>query len=179
MDEIELFKLIEGCKNHKRLAQKELYKNYFGYSLKICLRYANNKDEAIELVNDGFMKVFTKLNLYDKNHPFKPWLGKIMINTAIDYYRQHIKKTKMEDIEKVNELSAEENILANLQYNDLVMLIQKLSITYRTIFNLFVIDGFSHAEISEKLSISEGASKSNLFKARQQLKKIILNSEEQ
>ncbi|OAQ41870.1 RNA polymerase subunit sigma-70 [Pedobacter psychrophilus] len=177
MDNTQLLKLLEDCKNRKRLAQKELYKNFFGYALKICLRYSNDKNEAIEMVNDGFMKVYNKLHLYNENYEFKSWLGKIMINTAIDHYRQKIKKLNMEDLDKIEDQGKEDNILAGLKYQDLLKLIQKLSIAYRTVFNLFVIDGFSHIEISEKLSISEGTSKSNLFKARQQLKEMILQVE--
>lgn len=179
MDNLELFKLLEGCKNQKRLEQKELYKNFYGFALKICLRYANDREEAIELVNDGFMKVFNKLHLYNESFEFKAWLSRIMINTAIDHYRQKIKKISMEDLNKIDDQGKEDNILAGLQYQDLLKLVQKLSIAYRTVFNLFVIDGFSHTEISEKLSISEGTSKSNLFKARQHLKEMIFKLENQ
>lgn len=177
MEEKQLHILLEKCLKKERKAQKELYQVHFGYALKICLRYANDREEAVELVNDGFMKVFTKLHLYQPNYPFKAWLSRIMINTAIDFYRSKIKKLHMEDLEKVGDFEEQENILSSLQYQDLVRLVQKLSVAYRTVFNLFVIDGFSHVEISEKLSISIGTSKSNLFKARQQLKEMILQSE--
>ncbi len=167
--------LIAACKNKDRKAQKALYQFYFGYAFKICLRYANNREEAIELVNDGFMKVFNKLHLYEKDYTFKTWLCRVMINTAIDHYRIKIKKLRMEELEKADKLGSKEDILSALQYQDLVKLVQKLSIAYRTVFNLFVIDGYSHSEIAEKLSISEGTSKSNLFKARQQLKEMIIS----
>ena len=179
MEDKQLHILLEKCLSKDRKAQKELYELYFGYALKICLRYANDRDEAIELVNDGFMKIFTKLHLYQPNYAFKGWLIRIMINTAIDFYRSKIKKLQMEDLEKVGNFKEQENILSGLQYQDIVRLVQKLSVAYRTVFNLFVIDGFSHLEISEKLSISIGTSKSNLFKARQQLKEMILNMENQ
>lgn len=177
MEDIQLQNLLDKCLKKERKAQKELYQIYFGYALKICLRYANDKEEAIELVNDGFMKIFTKLHLYQSNYTFKAWLGRIMINTAIDFYRSKIKKLNMENLENVGEFEEQENILSGLQYQDIVKLVQKLSLAYRTVFNLFVIDGFSHTEISEKLSISVGTSKSNLFKARQQLKEMILSLE--
>ena len=179
MEDKQLHILLEKCLSKDRKAQKELYELYFGHALKICLRYANDRDEAIELVNDGFMKIFTKLHLYQPNYSFKSWLIRIMINTAIDFYRSKIKKLHMEDLEKVGDFKEQENILSGLQYQDIVRLVQKLSVAYRTVFNLFVIDGFSHLEISEKLSISIGTSKSNLFKARQQLKEMILNMENQ
>lgn len=167
--------LIEGCRKKQRKAQKGLYQLYYGYAMKICLRYANDREEALELVNDGFMKVFTKLDLYKPSHSFKSWLSTIMIHTAIDHYRRKIKLQRMEDIEKANDVHGEDHILASLNYQDLLKLVQKLSIAYRTVFNLFVIDGFSHYEIAIKLSITEGTSKSNLFKARQQLREMIID----
>ncbi|MBK0382017.1 sigma-70 family RNA polymerase sigma factor [Pedobacter sp. SD-b] len=177
MEQKETLQIIEGCRKKQRKAQKELYKLYYGYSMKICLRYSNDKEEALELVNDGFMKVFTKLHLYDDKQPFKSWLSTLMIHTAIDHYRRKIKLQRMEDIENASDLHDKDHILSNLNYQDLVKLVQKLSAAYRTVFNLFVIDGFSHQEIADKLSISEGTSKSNLFKARLQLREMILEME--
>lgn len=165
--------IIDGCRKKHRKSQKALYQLYYGYAMKICLRYANNKEEALELVNDGFMKVFTKINLYQPTHSFKSWLGTLMIHTAIDHYRKKIKRQQMEDIENMQHMQEKDHILEALHYQDLVKLVQKLSVAYRTVFNLFVIDGFSHQEIAQKLSISEGASKSNLFKARKHLREMI------
>ncbi|MDA9555657.1 RNA polymerase sigma factor [Pelobium sp.] len=173
MDNLKEQVIIANCRKKQRAAQKELYQLYYGYAMKICLRYANDYEEALELVNDGFMKVFTKLDLYEPSRSFKSWLSTIMIHTAIDHYRKKIKQQRMEELENAHQLEERDHILAGLHYQDLVKLVQKLSIAYRTVFNLFVIDGFSHQEISQKLSISEGTSKSNLFKARQQLKEMI------
>ena len=177
MEQKEELQIIEGCRKKQRKAQKALYQLYYGYSMKICLRYSNDREEALELVNDGFMKVFTKLHLYEDKQAFKSWLSTVMIHTAIDHYRKKIKLQRMEDIENANDLQEKDHILANLNYQDLVKLVQKLSAAYRTVFNLFVIDGFSHQEIADKLSISEGTSKSNLFKARQQLREMIVEME--
>lgn len=165
--------LINGCISKDRRSQKELYKLYYGYSMRICLRYAKNKDEAVEMVNDGFMKVFTNMGKYDRQRSFNAWLSTIMINTSIDYYRSRIRKIEMEELNAKHELEDSENILSHLNYEDLIKLVQKLSYAYRTVFNLFAIDGFSHEEISEMLSISVGTSKSNLFKARENLKKML------
>ncbi len=169
--------IIEGCRRKDRKAQKELYHCYYGFAMKICLRYANDREEALELVNDGFMKVFTKLHLYEPKYFFKSWLSTVMIHTAIDHYRKKIKMQRMEEIENANEMHEKDHILSALNYQDLVKMVQRLSLAYRTVFNLFVIDGFSHVEIAEKLSISEGTSKSNLFKARQQLREMIMEME--
>lgn len=174
-DELQI---IDGCRKKQRKAQRMLYQLYYGYSMKICLRYANDRDEALELVNDGFMKVFTKLDLYESRRSFKSWLSTVMIHTAIDHYRKKIKLQRMENIENAIDLHEKDHILANLHYQDLVKLVQRLSVAYRTVFNLFVIDGFSHQEIADQLSISEGTSKSNLFKARQQLRVMILEMDD-
>lgn len=168
--------LINGCINKERKRQKELYQLYYGYSLRICLRYAKSKDEAVEMVNDGFMKVFMNLSKYDSERSFNAWISTIMINTSIDYYRNRIRKIEMEELNAKHEVEDSETILSHLNYEDLVKLVQKLSYAYRTVFNLFAIDGFSHEEISEMLSITVGTSKSNLFKARENLKKMLADT---
>ena len=166
-------KLIEGCVKKDRKSQKELYKLYYGYALRICLRYAKNKDEAVEVVNDGFMKVFTHISRYQANQSFNSWLSTIMINTAIDQYRKRIKQLEMDELNEQHQVEDRENILSNINYEDLINLVQKLSYAYRTVFNLFAIDGYTHEEISALLQISVGSSKSNLFKARENLKKML------
>ena len=165
--------LIEGCVKKDRKSQKELYKLYYGYALRTCLRYAKNKDEAVEVVNDGFMKVFAHISRYQVNQSFNSWLSTIMINTAIDQYRKRIKQLEMEELNEQHRVEDRENILSNINYEDLIKLVQKLSYAYRTVFNLFAIDGYTHEEISKLLHISVGSSKSNLFKARENLKKML------
>ncbi|HEY0056029.1 MAG TPA: sigma-70 family RNA polymerase sigma factor [Pedobacter sp.] len=165
--------IITGCKSRDRKCQKELYKLYFGFSMKICLRYAEHKEEAIEIVNDGFMRVFTNLSKYDSGRPFNSWLSTIMINTSIDYYRKRIRRSKMEELNSNHEVEEHEHILSKINYTDLIRLVQNLSLSYRTVFNLFVIDGYNHEEIANMLSISVGTSKSNLFKARHKLKEML------
>lgn len=155
------------------MSQKELYRLYYGYSMRICLRYSKNKEEAVEMVNDGFMKVFMNINKYDTQRSFNAWISTIMINTSIDYYRNRIRKIEMEELNAKHDVEDGENILSHLNYEDLIKLVQQLSYAYRTVFNLFAIDGFSHDEISEMLSISVGTSKSNLSKARENLKKML------
>lgn len=169
--------LIEGCRKRDRKSQKELYRHYFGFALKICLRYAKSKEEAVEIVNDGFMKVFKNIDRYRDDYSFKSWLSTIMINTSIDHYRSIIKKITMEELNPSHDFEESEHILSRLQYQELLKLVQNLSAAYRTVFNLFVIDGYSHEEIAEMLSISVGTSKSNLFRARENLKKMLKDLE--
>jgi RNA polymerase sigma factor (sigma-70 family) len=178
MGEEELHHLIKGCINHDRKCQKMLYKAFYGFSMGICLRYANNREEAAEVMNQGFLKVFTHLDRFDTQRPFKAWLGRIMMNVSIDYYRANLKMAYTDDLDKAEHLSDGEPVDHNLNYEDLLKMVQQLPQAYRTVFNLFAIDGYSHEEIGEMLNISIGTSKSNLHKARHKLKQMILKSEE-
>ena len=143
----------------------------------ICLRYTGNRDEASEVMNQGFFKVFTHIESYREDRPFKAWLGRIMMNVSIDFYRANLKMAYMEDLDKAEHISDGEIADRNLNYNDLLVMIQRLPQAYRTVFNLFAIDGYSHDEIAAMLNINVGTSKSNLHKARQKLKQMILKAE--
>ena len=177
MGEEELHQLIRGCIKQDRKCQKMLYKAFYGFSMGICLRYAGNRDEAAEVMNQGFFKVFTRIETYDMKWPFKAWLGKIMRNISIDFYRARLKIAYTEDLDKAVHISDEEIVDKNLDYNDLLTMIQRLPHAYRTVFNLFVIEGYPHDEIASMLNISPGTSKSNLHKARQKLKLMIINAD--
>lgn len=168
----KLTKLLAGCLNNDRKSQKELYKHFFGYAMSVCLRYTKNRDEATEVLNEGFLKVFTKLRLYDPDKSLKSWIRRIMINTAIDYYRANKgHKESSEQLENALLVSTRESAISNLSYNEIICEIQQLTPAYRSVFNLYVIDGFNHEEIAGKLDISVGTSKSNLSRARGILQK--------
>lgn len=164
---------INSCIRNEREGQQALYKHFYGFAMGICLRYANNRLDAAGILNDGFFKVFKNIEKYEKDKPFKAWLGRIITNTAIDYYRTNLKFADHADIADYNEITQEQSVYAKLAYEDLLALVQKLTPAYRTVFNLFAIDGYSHEEISEMLAISVGTSKSNLFKARQKLQDML------
>jgi RNA polymerase sigma-70 factor (ECF subfamily) len=164
-----------------RASQKMLYQQFYGYAMSVCLRYCKSRDEALEVLNDGFLKVFTRLNKYDSEKSFKGWIRKIMINTALDHYRKHLKHYKTSssstDIQNLTDLTVySENVLNRLAYEDLLAMVQQLSTAYRTVFNLHVMDGYTHEEIAEMLEISAGTSKSNLFKAKAKLQEMIKNN---
>lgn len=165
--------LIEGCKKGDHTSQKKLYKHFYGFSMAICLRYSRTRDEAAEIMNDGFLNVFTNISRYDDEKPFKPWLSRIMTNKAIDHYRSQMRHATTTDIADVEEPGAEPEIHAKLNYNDLLVLVQGLPDGYRAVFNLYAIDGYTHEEIGKLLGISVGTSKSNLFKARQKLRALL------
>ena len=165
--------LIKGCMKGDRESQKMLYKHYYGYAMSVCVRYAHSMEEAQEIMNDGFLKVFTKINQYDPNRSFKGWLRRIMINTAIDYFRSNKNHYHHHEIELAEGEQEKEDILRDLSYNEIIALVQRLSPGYRTVFSLYVIEGYTHEEISEKLNINVGTSKSNLSKARANLRSML------
>jgi len=173
MSEEELQQLIEGCRNQDRKCQKMLYKALYGFAMGICLRYAGNRYEASEILNTGFFKVMTNMEKYDPAKPFKAWLGRIMMNTSIDYYRSNLKVAYTEELDQADHVGVSESVTSKLGYDELLKLVQKLPEAYRTVFNLFAIDGYTHEEIGEMLGINPGTSKSNLHKARQKLQKML------
>lgn len=177
--EKKLLKLLHSCRKGDRSSQDELYKAYYGYGMGICLRYSRTPDEAIEILNDGFMKVFTKLDKYSTALSFKGWLRKVMINTAIDYYRKNEKHYNSLDISHANYVSNDETILDKISAEEIISAIQRLPPSYRMAFNLYVIEGYKHEEIGNQLNISVGTSKSNLSIARNKLKKILENEREE
>ena len=176
MGDEELNELLQGCISHDRKSQKLLYKAFYGFAMAICLRYAGNRDDAAEVMNQGFMKVFTKIETFDASRPFKAWLVRIMMNASIDHYRANLKMVYAEDLENADHINDGTVTDSNLNYQDLLSMIHQLPQAYRTVFNLFAIDGYSHEEIADMLNINIGTSKSNLFKARQKLKQMILIS---
>lgn len=168
--------LLEGCLKKDRKCQELLYKQFYGYAMGVCMRYVPNREEALEVVNDGFLKIFQKVEMYDAERSFKIWLRRVMINTALDHYRQNVKYQHQEDISVVENTVASSEATSgyqNLLQEDILELIQQLTPAYRLVFNLYVIDGYSHEEIAQKLGISEGTSKSNLARARENLRAML------
>lgn len=165
--------LLQGCKKNDRESQRLLYQHYYGYAMSVCMRYCRSHEEAKEIVNDGFMKVFRKLDQHETESSFKAWLRRIMINSAIDHYRKESKHYHHVPEHELLPVAVNNSALDELSYAELIGMIQRLSPAYRAVFNLYVIDGFTHPEISEILGISEGTSKSNLMKARENLKKML------
>ncbi len=169
-----LKKIIKGCRKRRRKSQKKLYKMFYAYGMSITLRYAESRNEAAEILNDAFMKVFTNIKSYDLERPFKPWLRRIIINTAINNYHQNKDYHQMDDVDVAGQsLSREEQIISGISYDEIIDMVQQLTPAYRTVFNLYVIEGFKHKEIAEMLDITEGTSKSNLSKAKKNLQVIL------
>lgn len=165
--------ILLGCRKLHRESQRMLYEEFYAYALSICLRYADNREEASEILNDGFMKIFKNIKQFDLSKTFKPWLRKIMVNTAINQYHQKQRNIQAAEIEQARHESDAENIISGISYQEIIAMLQKLPPAYRTVFNLHVLEGYKHEEIAKMLHITEGTSKSNLFKAKESLKKIM------
>ena len=147
---------------------------FYAYGMSITLRYADSRNEAAAILNDAFMKVFTNIKKYDTGRPFKPWLRKIIVNTAINHVKRNDESDRWEPLELVEEeISNREITTSGISYQEIIDMVQQLSPAYRTVFNLYVIDGFKHREIADMLDISVGTSKSNLSKAKQNLKSML------
>lgn len=174
--------LLAGCLRNHRQSQELLYRQFYGYAMSVCLRYAPTREGALEVLNDGFLKVFTRLEQYDPAQPFKGWLRRILINAAVDHYRQEVRHHHHETVEQIAPVLVSESAdgYSQLAHEDLLNLIQRLSPAYRLVFNLYVMDGFTHDEIAGQLGISVGASKSNLARARENLRQLLkqLNHDE-
>ncbi|HEX8329560.1 MAG TPA: sigma-70 family RNA polymerase sigma factor [Hymenobacter sp.] len=179
---VPLAALLAACQRQERVAQRRLYGQFHGFAMSICLRYARNREQALEAANDGFLKAFRDLYRFDAaRYPedvpgsFRGWLKRIMIHTAIDHYRANERHQHQQELDDVtlNQADSAATPLDALSYDELLALVQRLPPAYRAVFNLAVIDGFGHEEIAEQLHISVGTSKSNLFKARAHLRTML------
>ncbi|HFA48409.1 MAG TPA: RNA polymerase sigma factor [Bacteroidetes bacterium] len=166
--------LVKAVQNGNKAGQRKLYELYYSYGMSICLRYAANKEEAQEILNDSFYKVFTKIDQYNQARPFKQWFRAILIHSAIDYHRKY---HKLEPFSELDDTDAQEPVgndgWDNLLYDDVMECVQQLPPQYRLVFNLFAVDELNHREISQRLDISIGTSKSNYSKARRKLQEIL------
>jgi RNA polymerase sigma factor (sigma-70 family) len=166
---------ISALLREERWAQQRLYEEHYGKMMGVCMRYAGSKDEALDLLHEGFIKIFQNIARYRPGTAFNAWMRTIMVNTCIDYYRRQSRR-RTEDIDTAYALSDEDNpdILSNLTEREILAAVQTLSPAYRAVFNLYVVEGFSHKEIGEALHITESTSRSNLVKARTKLQEYFV-----
>ena len=176
--------IIAGCRKNNRAVQEHLYKQYYCVFLKVCARYAKSMQDAEQLLNDGFLKVFTQIDKFGNTGSFEGWMKRVMVNTCLDYLRSNYLKEEMTmhvnamPVEESN-LSVSNEGLENIEFRALLSIIQCLPSMTRTVFNLFVFEGFNHKEISEQLDISEGTSHWHVHQARNMLQKKIKKVEQQ
>ncbi len=165
--------LISGCRENDRRSQKALYDLFYGYALVVALPYCSRQSDAREVVNDAFLKTFGGLDKYDSKLPFKPWFRTIVVRSAINYYHKYLEKLPLSDFSEAETVGFEDDFIEKMTSDDVLNLLQQLPPSYRLAINLFVFEAYSHPEIAELLGISMGASKSNLFKAKRQLKLLL------
>lgn len=147
---------------------------FYAYGMSITLRYADSRDQGVSILNDAFVKVFDNIRNFELERPFKPWLRKIIVNTAIDHFHKNKKNMMWSDYEITeNSMFENETAISGISYQEIVDMMQELTPAYRAVFNLFVIEGFTHEEIAKMLGISIGTSKSNLAKAKRNLRVIL------
>lgn len=169
--------LLKGCRAGNRQHQEVLYKQTAAKMLTVCMRYTGDRMEAEDALQVGYIKVFEKIKEYRGDGAFEGWIRKIMVNTAIESYRKNIRMMNVVPIEEAYDQPSTGFDFSKLGVQDLMKLIQKLSDGYRIVFNMYAIEGYSHKEIATELGISEGASKSQLSRARAILKAEIIKME--
>ncbi len=174
--------LIDGCLEGQRRAQQRVYEFFYGKMMAVCLRYTKNTDQAKDILQDGFIKVFQSMDKFNRAGSFEGWIRRIMVNTAIDHFRRTKnsylllgEERSIEDFGDEDGTPAEEQDTDefNFKPSDVINAMQKLTPAYRTVFNLYVFEEMTHKEIADMLGISVGTSKSNLAKAKNNLKKLL------
>jgi len=167
--------LISQCLKNSPLAQRELYNRLGPKMMGVCMRYMNNTEEAQDVLQDGFIKVFDKLKGYSGTGSFEGWVRRIFVNTALDAIRKNKNlkhQTQIEDV--AYSLQSQDFILESLAAEDLMDLLKEIPLGYRTVFNMYVIEGFSHKEIAEALSITISTSKSQFSRAKAMLRNRVI-----
>jgi RNA polymerase sigma factor (sigma-70 family) len=164
---------IEACIAKDGIALKKLYEDHYPMMFPICRRYSNNEEDALDILHDGFIKVFKNIDKYQVGTSLPAWIKRVMVNTSIDYYRRETRRRSV-DIDDAKSLASNSpDALSTISAEEIILLLQHLSQAYRSVFNLYVIEGFSHKEVADMLSITESTSRSNLVKARTKLKELL------
>lgn len=169
--------LITGCINGDRKMQEELYRIFSPKMFAICMRYCSNYQEAEDLLQEGFIKVFGNISRFRNEGSFEGWMKRIFVNTAIEGFRKNHFLNNMMEVEEMKNDIVQEDDFHQLSAADLLRMVQALSPGYRTVFNLYAIEGYNHQEIADMLGISVGTSKSQLARARYILQKMVLSSQ--
>ena len=164
---------ITACIRKERWAQKKLYETHYSKMMGVCLRYSNNREDALDILHEGFIKVFKNISKYQPGTSIAAWIRRIMVNTSIDFYRKNVRR-RTEDLDQAYQVSCDDaDAVSICGEKEILAAVQTLSPAYRTVFNLYVIEGFAHKEIANQLQITESTSRSNLVKARLKLKALL------
>ncbi|MEX1002315.1 MAG: RNA polymerase sigma factor [Crocinitomicaceae bacterium] len=168
--------LVKECVSGNSVAQKKFYDLFARKMMGVCLRYTNNHEEAQDVLQDAFIKIFNKLSDYESKGSLEGWVRRIMVNTALDAYRKAKKHQKNVDVNSVSYLlDSDDFILETIHAEDLMKVIKAIPEGYRVVFNLFAIEGYSHKEIAERLGVTESTSKSQYSRAKKMLRKILID----
>jgi RNA polymerase sigma factor (sigma-70 family) len=164
----DIKQIIKGCLDGNRRDQELLYRRHSAKLYAVCLQYSGNDEEARDILQEGFIKIFEHLDRYKHEGSFEGWIRRIVVNTALEKFRSRHNLYRVDDIDSITEPEAnpDSEDYAGLDAIDLLFIIRELPPKYRMVFNLYAIEGYSHKEIGTMLSISEGTSKSNLSRAR-------------
>lgn len=169
-DDFEI--IIQGCIRKNEKFREILYKRFFGYALSVAQLYNNNRTDAIEVVDDSFLKVFKEIGRFDTSQSFKSWLRKIVINTSIDKFRRNIKHRPFTETEVSPQQDYTPGIISELTAKDIISLLKYLPEIHKTVFCLYEIEGFSHEEISRQLNIPESSSRVYLTRSKKRLREL-------
>jgi RNA polymerase sigma-70 factor (ECF subfamily) len=164
---------IQACVARERWAQRKLYEDYYSPLMGLCMRYADHQEDALDILHDGYIKIFRHIGKYQPGTSLIAWMRRIMVNTAIDYYRKKTRR-RTEDLDSAHNVQAlDASVVSSMTTTEILKCIQELSPAYRSVFNLYVIEGYSHKEVADILNITESTSRSNLVKARIKLREML------
>lgn len=170
---LEESSFVAACVQNERWAQQKLYEVFYPSVMPLCMRYSNNSDDAMDIMHEGFIKIFRNISKYKVGTSLNSWIKRIMINTAIDHYRK-MSRRRTENLDTAYSLSSSDpNVVSHMTVKEIMGCLQKLTPAYRNVFNLYVIEGFSHREIANRMGITESTSRSNLVKARKKLQGLL------
>ncbi|MET0463766.1 MAG: sigma-70 family RNA polymerase sigma factor [Chitinophagaceae bacterium] len=166
--------IISGCRNNDRRSQELLYRNFYGAMMSFCLRYTKNEQDALEILNTGFYKVFKNINQYDEQKAaLYTWIRTIVLNTCIDFIKAKNGRIVQQELDQAAGVDLSPEVFSKMSSEEILRIVRKLPPATQTVFNLYVMEGYAHREIAQLLQISEGTSKWHLSEARKQLKTMI------
>ncbi|HAQ37959.1 MAG TPA: RNA polymerase subunit sigma-70 [Saprospirales bacterium] len=169
--------LLLAIQRKERWAMRKLYEDNYRLFRSVCMRYAQNEEDAQDIIHDGFIKIFKNISKYQSGSSLISWMKRIMVNSSIDHYREK-KRKQTEEITPIIHLRTDKvDVISSMSEKEIIDALRLLSPTYRTVFNMFVVEGYSHREIADSLNITESTSRSNLVKARNKLKEILLSKD--
>lgn len=173
-EQSEVLQWVQDCRKGSTRAQHKLFKYFYGTVMSVCMRYAGSTDEAADMLNEGFLKVFSNLDKYENSGSFEAWLKRVVCNAALDYRRRYDKNVEFVDIDEIQEVHLSDynvnDAISKISSNEIVRLIQQLPPVTRMVFNMFLFEGFSHREIAQQLNITENTSAWHVNNARNRLK---------